>query len=353
MDDSDDEIPDQISKLSRESSHGAFPLRDGFEDNPPTARRASTYSADLWSLPGQAAQVVNRRTQFCPSLSSRRGSATELIKLERSLSRTPQRNLTDPYLIPQDGDYMHGVTSTVPDSAAMSPSMSHSGVTPGSVQNYMIPATSAPLWTPRHSISDSPTNMASPASSVDLPRSTFAVQGYSSTAMDVSSHPMTPHYGAQSQMSGLHATHDIILDEPASAHHFEQITQAQGAPRSIYPGMEPQHDPPMVVQSPHQAYHESSTCGTHEGQPPSYANEISSTPTHHHHPHSYSTMGEVPYQEPQALPPVANAPYVVTFHQPPRNNALFYPSWDPSKEHKDDIYHMMPSQVHRSWTAIE
>ncbi|KAL9635424.1 MAG: hypothetical protein Q9164_003469, partial [Protoblastenia rupestris] len=82
----------------------------------PSNTAASNYNANLWRLPAQTAQRADQDQMHIP-LNLRSEISAQTVKLERSLSRTPQRNLTDPGTCGQvtSNGYMQARANTMSD----------------------------------------------------------------------------------------------------------------------------------------------------------------------------------------------------------------------------------------------
>ena len=324
-----EEDPRDSTKLSRESSRSTFHPNEAFRETPPAPRRASTYSANLWSLPGQS-NPTSRPQSLHGALKSRRESAVELIKIERA-SRTPQRTFTDPFPDGQDAEFMHATASSLPESIPMTCSVSHPSHGEGISQPYMAHHGGATVWPSHTSMTDSPTSLDSASSSLEQQSHAFAGQLYNEHALAYGGAQSIGHYNAAAQAPDLQPVQDIILDEPPQT-HYDQIAQSQPSQRTQYASA-----PSQPVNS-----NDSVDERGNKQHPEPFTNELPPTPI----PSQalpYTSMADLPFQDPQILPATPFETYPTPLHYPPRGNISLFNGW--GKELKDDVFETTPGQL--------
>ena len=226
IDDSDEEADEENDEVSHEDAYETAG-RDG------THTPTSSYSADLWPLPGQT------KPRHLHGLHKRSASSTDLIKAEREFSRTPQRLFTDPFPDhPQD--FMLSRSNTLP-SHLTPPSSVPSSM--ADMQQFIIDDSSR-MWQPQSALADSPTSLSSGSSG--FPEVGFSAQQYQVPSMAMSPHQVnqfSPH-----PVSDLQAVHDIILDEPSQ----QQYSNMGAAQRFT---SVPQQPHPQVLAAQQQGFH--------------------------------------------------------------------------------------------------
>ena len=340
IDESEEDVAQQFDQIPSEGSQGVFPQADGSRDTPPAPRRASTYSADLWCLPGQT-NGVSKPKHLHSHLESRRDSAAELVKLERSLSRTPQRTFTDPYPTGPDNDYMRSVSGALPETIAIPHSMPQSATLDNCIPAFLTHHPGSAVWPPQLSMADSPTSMTSSSPGLDQSQGTYGMQGYQGQSMEMHSQHNMQRFPSQPQMLGLTAVHEIAMDEQLQS-PFNTVQTPHEASRPPYAGIPSHHSPPSINHQQQQAYRHNEDTPRNKACTTPSSNDLPTTPI----PNQalpYTSMADPPYQEPQALAPEPMGPYHPFAHYPPQNNfAIFNPLF---KESKDDVYDRMPSHV--------
>ena len=213
----------------------------------PVNAAASNYDASLWRLPAQTAQ---RSTHDHGMMNAdlRSGLASQTVKMERSLSSTPQRTLTDPMRNSQMSStrYVGNRANTMPNTVSRSSSVDMA------------------VWQAQQ-LQESPTSMTPsqpyPMQTMNVPTSAPA------------------HYQHQSlpiRHPDLQPVHDIILDDPQQGHYNQ--------PQPNY----------NVMQSPQYAAPPSADFRDEMPRTPAPAQQLSQLP------HPIEATG--PYQPPQALP---------------------------------------------------
>lgn len=342
IDESEEETSEHSSAHIREGSHGSLHILEGYRDTPPAPRRASTYSADLWSLPGQSAQS-SKPLHMRRSLRFRRDSASDLIKLERSLSGTPQRTLTDPYpnTPGSQRDFLQTVSGALPDSIAAAPSMSQSGFIDGAAHQFLAEGNAAALWQTHAALSDSPTSMTSSTSAVDRSQSAFPTPTYPNHPSSVPSQPQMSQYPAQSHLSDLHGV-DVIPEEPPHP-HFSQMPTAQSHQPHPFAGV-PVH-PHAHLSQHHRQQHQSNDGNvSNKGNQPPYHDEVAQAAGSLHN-HAFTKPTDMPYPGPPFTAPAPPELYNVPNQYPPPSNSFYYPDMTGVKDWKDDPWIQMPEQV--------
>ena len=268
----DEETPDSMEHL-------VGGIKSEGSSNP----AASNYNANLWRLPAQTAQTSSpSQAQFGPDV--------QRVKMERSLSRTPQRTPADPPL-------NHGMAYATTHRANTMP---------------MSRSPSGDIMWQAQSLNESPTSMTAP-------------QNYPMHGMEV---PTSAPNQFQHQTIPLNrAIHDIILDDPQQPAYTQAPQQQQTyAPMPTAQYVPPNHD---------------------------FRDEMPATPAPGQQVPQYPASLETaaPYQPPQALPMEEYNPPVNGMYGPPQVQAVFsYENYmDPWKDVKlEDPLSQMPEPV-RPW----
>ena len=251
IDDSDEEADEEIDDFSPEDSYETIaPGREATH----TPSQASTYSADLWPLPGQT------KPRHLNGLHKRSASSTDLIKPEREFSRTPQRIFTDPYpsTHEQHPDFMLSRSNTMSSHVAPPSSVPSSMA---DMQHFVIEDNR--MWHAQSALADSPTSLSSGSSG--FPEPGFSTQAYQVQAMAMTPHQVSPY--PQHQVAELQAVHDIVLDDPSP----QQYTNMASAQQARYTSV-PQQPHPQILAAQQQGFHISRP-GT-----PQYPNDLPGTP---------------------------------------------------------------------------
>lgn len=233
LDDDSDEIKDEPHDLYREQME--------VTETHPT-RRPSEYSRNLWALPGQSAQRPSPLHMDRMAI-PRSESCIQEIKLERHSSATPRRSFTDPF---PDSDmdiceYSLSRADTVPDNAAISSAtmpQSHANMSMApqfQLRNIEISG----LWSPRHSMQNSPTSLthSSPSSDSAQPHPMFTSQPYQLQNVDLpsheqmqfpSQHEVLDSSTIQQPLNDL-TVHEIHLDEPQQPPYNGLVSASQNS----------------------------------------------------------------------------------------------------------------------------
>lgn len=254
IDDSDEEVDEENDEMSPEDPYEATgPGREATH----TPSQASTYSTDLWPLPGQT------KPRHLHGLHKRSASSTDMIKAEREFSRTPQRLFTGPYPTAheQQPEFMLPRANTMPNHVAPPSSVPSSMA---DMQQFVLEDNR--IWHAQSALADSPTSLSSGSSG--FPEAGFSTQGYQVQAMAMTPHQVSQY--PQHQVSELQAVHDIILDDP-SPQHYTNMTSAQPHQQPRYTSV-PQQAHPQVLAAQQQGFHVSRP-GT-----PQYPNDLPGTP---------------------------------------------------------------------------
>lgn len=333
IDDSDDDSSEQehATDVSYDEHQVTFPTSEPCRDRDMPMREASVYSTDLWALPGRS-QASKPRSLRGPAR-SRRDSAVDLVKLERSLSHTPQRTFTDPYPMSHEdhAEYMQTRSNTMPQSVIMPASLPPS-IIDSIMQGHLAESSSADRVWPNHSaMSDSPTSLASSSSGLEPAPRGYSQHPYELQSIGMARHQMT-QLGSGQHVTDLQGVQDIVLEDlpprkyspVAAAQHHRQV-QYTSTPQQ-------QSRQPQDLQ-PQQLYDNGSL-----GQYPADLHP-SGTPTEP----LFATPVPEQYQEPQALPQdaynmqptiVPTRPYLYNIHD----------YMDPMKRN-DDVYAQLPNQL--------
>ena len=253
IDDSDEEADEENDELSPEDPYESTePGREATH----TPSQASTYSADLWPLPGQT------KPRHLNGLHKRSASSTDLIKAEREFSRTPQRMFTDPYPTAheQQPEFILSRANNMPNHVAPPSSVPSSMA---DMQQYVIEDNR--MWHAQSALADSPTSLSSGSSG--FPEAGFPTQAYQVQCMAMTPHQVSQY--PQHQVSELQAVHDIILDDP-SPQQYTNVTSAQPHQQPRYTSV-PQQSHPQILAA-QQGFHVSRP-GT-----PQYPNDFPGTP---------------------------------------------------------------------------
>ncbi|KAL9127970.1 MAG: hypothetical protein Q9217_003261 [Psora testacea] len=292
---SEAEPSDDEPSLEQEAEDSADSLdfcRDGsIKSEAPSNAAASNYNANLWRLPAQTAQrPYLSQMQMSSDMAS--DITAQTVKLERSLSRTPQRTLTDPALNKQMTSigYMQARANTLP----------------GGMQRGA--PTSFAAWQSQQ-MPESPTSMTSPQD--------YQFQGITVPAS-------APPQFSQSQavpmsQPPLQSVHDIVLEDPQQS----QYTQA------------PQQDfPPSQYTQTHHDFRDEMP------RTPAPSQQIAYTA---------SMDSAAPYQAPEFLTQDYNTVVAGTYTLPQQAGISIYNDpLDVYKEFKiEDTWGQMPDQAIR------
>ena len=188
---SDDEpSPDQDREDSPDSLEYFRDLK--VKSETPVNAAASNYDASLWRLPAQTAQRPTH-DQGAINADLRPGLPPQTVKMERSLSGTPQRALTDPARNPQIATtrYLGNRANTMPNTVSRSSSVDMA------------------MWQAQQ-LQGSPTSMtpSQPFSMQTINAPTSAPTHYQHQPLPIR-HP------------NLQPVHDIILDDPQQPHYSQ------------------------------------------------------------------------------------------------------------------------------------
>ena len=256
---------------------------------------ASNYDANLWRLPAQTAQgpkqhQVPRGTDLRSDLSAQN------VKMERSMSGTPQRSLTDSTLnrqMPANRYIDTARANSLSDKVARSLSVDMA------------------MWQ-AHRSPESPTTMTSPHN--------FPMHGMN---MPTSAYHQYQHQALPIRKSSLQPIHDIVHDEP---------------PQALYSQV-PQHD-----YTP--------THGSQYSQaPPDFRDSMPSTPVSGQQLPQYASSMDAmgaPYQTPQALPMEDyNIPMQAVYGLPQASSVqVYHETMDLYKDLKaEDAWSQMPDSA--------
>ena len=286
---SDDEP--SLDQDGEDSPDSADYLQDPeIKSEAPVNAAASNYDANLWRLPAQTAQRPGpNRTSMNADLRS--GISAQTVKMERSLSGTSQRDLTDPAM--RANRYINTRANTLPNDMSRSPSVDMA------------------MWQAQH-LHESPTGMTQPRN--------YPMQGMN---VPTSAPTQFQHMALPIRRPSLQPVHDIILDEPQQAHYSQAPQQSYAAiPNSQY-----------------------------GHPPPNFRDEMPRTPDPGQQlPQFSSSMDHNgPYQPPQALPMEEyNLPTLNMYNLPPSQGVSMY--HNPIDVYKEDLkledsWTQMPSAV--------
>lgn len=339
IDESEEDVHGRSTELSREGSHAAFQQGTGFRDTPPAPRRASTYSADLWSLPGHSSQTPPTSSGQ-RSMKPRCDSPSEFMKMERA-AQPPHRTCTDPFPNVQGGHFMPPATS-LGGSVHVASSTSQPHPADGSMQSYIAPTTGPGMWPANAVMSDSPTSIDSVSSGFDHPRSAYNGQAYQGRPLNYSFGQHINQYQAHGQAAELQPVQDIILDEPSQPPHFNSLNHSTPEALQQYNGVAAQRIPEHGGQARSLHIQGQAPNAPNKSVNAAFTDGIPSTPVSAHSL-PYSSAPELPYQEQQVQVSVPFNGYEPAVTFPPKNPFSYYSGWD--KEAKDDAWGTMPSQV--------
>lgn len=253
---------------------------------------ASNYDANLWRLPAQTAQGP-KQGQMAMGADRRSELSLQTVKMERSLSGTPQRSMTDSNLNRQMAANRY-INTTRANSLSEKVSRS--------------PSVDMAMWQAHHS-QESPTTMTSPHN--------FPMHGMN---MPTSAYNQYQHQPLPIRTSNLQPIHDVVHDEPPQALYHQQ-------------NFTPTH-------------------GSHYAQPPpDFRDSMPSTPVPGQQLSQFSSPLEAmgaPYQAPQALPMEDyNIPMQAVYGLPQAPSANLY--HDPMDMYKDlkaeDAWSQMPDSA--------
>ena len=245
---SDVDPSDDEPSLEQDADDSPDSMKFGRENNikteAPSNAAPSNYSANLWRLPAQTAQWPDQhQTQISSDL--RTEISAQTVKLERSLSRTPQRNLID-----------HGVSGQVTSTGYV---QSRANTIPDGIQRGT--ATSFAAWQ-SHQMQESPTSVTSPHD--------YQVQ---SMNLPASAQPQYRHHVLPMSQAPLQPVNGIILEDPQQAQYTH---------------------PPQHIYT-----HSHYTQSRHD-----LRDEMPGTPAPNQQiPYAPSMESETPYQAPEFLPP--------------------------------------------------
>jgi len=262
------------------------------------------------------------------------------IKLERSVSRTPQRTMTDSSLTMQaHNGFMHARSNTLPRQISIPPHLSQALSNGGIAHGFHADDAQAALWHHTRSLQESPTSMTNSSPGLEQPQDPFPPQNYQLQNVNPAS-PASCQFAQQPDLDfanpGLQAVHDILLDEPQQQ-QYSNINQSQQHMYTSMPQSAPpcQYDAMSQVRMQQPRYQESLQT-YHVSLPPT------PTPTQQM---QYSV--DPPYQEPRLL---AQMSPVGQYFLPQKG---FYPmDWDLLKEIKDGdpLYGPLPNQAIPNYT---
>lgn len=304
---------------------------------------SNTYSTNLWALPGQGTQQSLGRTrpnQLKNSIDNPEMSP-RAIKLERSVSRTPQRTFTDPSMNTQaPSNFMHARSNTLPQQISIPQQFSHAMSGGVLAQGYHQDDAQLALWHATRSLQESPTSMTNSSPGLDHPHDAFPSQNFQLEDLSASS-PISSHYPQQQDMAlqapSLQAVHDIMLDEPQP--QYTTMTQSQ---QQSYTSM-PQATAPCQYDA---LSHVSLQQPQYQGAPiPQYHQELPPTPAPAQQLQYAVPLAEPLYQEPQLIQQISSP---VGHYFLPQNVPLIT-SWDfkdyAMKDYKDgDTWSQLPNQ---------
>jgi len=179
----------------------------------PQSQGACNYNANLWRLPGHTAQPSGHR-RLDGSFDVHSEMSTQVVKLERSMTRTPQRTSTDPYFSGQGPqEFVPARANTIPAPLSIPPRLMH-GTNDILSQRYTGENENrVSLWQSPRTVEESPTSMTNSSPGLDEPQGPFPGEQYSiDVPPSVHSYPHRPM--AMMQEPCLQEVTDIILDDP-------------------------------------------------------------------------------------------------------------------------------------------
>ena len=347
----DEELEDGNEDMKEESRY------QGLVDTiAPLPRSLSSYNKDLWRLPSET-------TQRPAPLQLRSVPFTDVagrdIKLERTSSAASQRSISSPYPgSPMSSGPPPMRIDTISNNMSMQPALQQ-GLMSGTIpQQYQLRnnENGIGLWSPRHSMQESPTSAtnSSPRSASAHSRGMFTSQPYqvpptslpSNEQMQYPLHHDSIVLPLQQPMDDL-AVHEIHLDQPQDEPFRDMASTPvhQQEYDSIPRHLAQEHFTAMSRESSrHQSYIDS--------QPQSaiqpYDGEVPRTPAPSQ-PLPYSLPQQLPYQHSQYLPMDGN----YNRHYYPTNGAMMpypNPSMDWLEEIKpEDTWGQLPNQRVPGW----
>jgi len=320
----------------------------------------SNYNKELWRLPSETTQrptPLQLRSIHHSEISCRD------IKLERTSSATSMRSMSSPYSdVPMSSEHPPIRADTIPGNLPIQPTLQQAITHSALPQQYQLRNhdNSVGLWSPQHSIQDSPTSVtnASPSSASTQSHGMFTSQPFQIPPTSLpSNEQMYPlhHDGIvlpiQQPMNDL-AVHEIHLDQPQQ----DQYRDMASAPvhQQQYDGI-PQHvaQEQYIDMSRDSSRHHSYS----ESQPQSaihqYQGEVPPTPAPTQQL-PYALPQQVPYQQPQLIS-IDN--YNNTYY-PPNGTSIQYPNnsmdWLEEIKPEDtwgrgDAWGQLPSQRIPGW----
>lgn len=342
---SDDEPSlDQDSEGSREQSEDASGDSD-IKSEIHQTQGSNAYSTNLWALPGQSMQQPIKRSrpnQLRNSIESSEMSPRE-IKLERSVSRTPQRTLTDPTMNTQAAsNFVHARSNTIPQQISIPSPFSHAMSGGVLAQGYPQDDSQIALWHATRSLQESPTSMTNSSPGFDHSHDAFPSHHFQIQDLNASS-PTSSHYPQAQDMSfhdpNLQAVTDILLDDPQQ----QQYTTLAQSQQQSYTSM-PQ--PTTACQFDAMTHASLQQPQYHDAPIPQYHQSLPPTPAPTQQLQYTVPLAEPMYQEPQLIQQISSP--VGQYFLP--QSVPLISSWDfkdyAMKDYKDgDSWSMMPNQV--------
>lgn len=343
---SEDEGFEEDTEDIKEESRYQEPL----DTKAPLTHSLSNYNKDLWRLPSETTQrptPLQLRSVPYSEVSGRD------IKLERTSSAASQRSMSSPYSDgPMSSEPPPMRANTITGNILMQPTLQQA-ITSGALpQPYQLRNhdNSVGLWSPQHSMQDSPTSLAnsSPSSASTQSHGMFTSQPFQAPPTSLPSNERLQyplhHDGIvlpiQQPMKDL-AVHEIHLDQPQQ----DQYRDMASTPvhQQQYDGI-PQHvaQEQYIAMSRDSSRHHSYSDGQPQSAIQQYHGEVPPTPAPTQ-PLPYSLPQQIPYQQPHFMPMDSynNAYY------PPNGALLLYPNdsmdWlDVFKP--EDTWAQLPSQ---------
>lgn len=326
---SDDDASEQETESSQEESQNVHLKIEGTQDHQ-SMHRAGAYHANLWPLPGQMAQQPHTRQVQSP-FDQRSEISNHSVKVERSMSRTPQKALTERYpsAPAQPAGFLQHRANTLPSSI---PPGGPNGI---AVHQYLIDNVDR-LWHSAQPIQSSPTSLTNSSSGFDQPQVDYPSQTYQL---------VQPHQAAAyPQLQDQQAIQNIMRDE-SQQRQYNTMSRPQ-THQPLYNGMPPQAPLHHGIQQPQ--YNDSP-----QTTPP-YHDEFSPPPAPTQSPPYANSAPDAPYQPPQFISEAPLETYSVPnpYFPPPTGMYQFVDPLDWWKENKsDDTWAQMPNQVLQGFGA--
>ena len=348
-----EDVEEEIPEIKEEAQY----LESDDMKTSQITRSVSNYDTNLWRLPGATAQ---RPAPLQLRLSEMPGRD---VKIERTSSAASQRSLSSPYpLVTRSSDHSHLRSNTMPGAVPLPPTLQQPLANGSLRQQYQLrtPDDGVGLWSPRHSMQQSPTSVtnSSPSSATTQSQHMFTSRPYqlqptsmpSNNHMQYAQHQEAIVVPIQQPMNDL-TVHEIHLDQPAEEDQFREM-ESGPAHQQHFEGMsqhvaQEQYMETSRDSSRHDSYSEPQITAVNQ-----YPSDGPPTPAAHQPiPHYANPLPQQALYQATPFLPIDNL------------NGQFYPShtgliatnidWPEDPKPEDDPWSTMPSDRLRGfgWPA--